>query len=140
MQDLPPDELIRRTLAGERVPLARAISWVETEHPQASALLACKSGGGSDCLTAPQVEAARKIYSGPANPRTGQNIFPGLEPGSDGLAAGLPFGCGHGLRERQFCQPEFSGLGMIVGIEPLRHQPFRINVLNLPRREINCNV
>src|SRR5262252_680607 len=39
MQDLAPDELIRRTLAGERVPLARAISWVENEHPQASALL-----------------------------------------------------------------------------------------------------
>jgi len=45
------------------------------------AALACKGGGGSDCLTPQQVEAARKIYSGPANPRTGQNIFPGLEPG-----------------------------------------------------------
>jgi len=39
MPDLAPDELIRRTLAGERVPLARALSWVENEHPQASALL-----------------------------------------------------------------------------------------------------
>jgi len=39
MQDLAPEELIRRTLAGERVPLARAISWVENEHPQAAALL-----------------------------------------------------------------------------------------------------
>jgi Tannase and feruloyl esterase len=47
------------------------------------AALACKSGGGADCLTPPQVEAARKIYSGPANPQTGQNIFPGLEPGSE---------------------------------------------------------
>jgi feruloyl esterase len=47
------------------------------------AALACKNGGGPDCLTPQQVEAARKIYSGPANPRTAQNIFPGLEPGSE---------------------------------------------------------
>src|SRR5215469_15609164 len=38
---------------------------------------------GPDCLKPPQVEAARKIYAGPSNPRTGQNIFPGLEPGSE---------------------------------------------------------
>src|SRR6266404_894259 len=31
----------------------------------------------SQCLTAPQVEAARKIYGGPKNPRTGEGIFPG---------------------------------------------------------------
>lgn len=35
------------------------------------------------CLTAAQVEAAQKIYRGPTNPRTGQQIFPGLEPGSE---------------------------------------------------------
>jgi LAO/AO transport system kinase len=39
MADLAPQELIRRTLAGERVPLARALSWVENEHPGASELL-----------------------------------------------------------------------------------------------------
>jgi feruloyl esterase len=47
------------------------------------AALACKNGAGPDCLTPRQVEAARKIYAGPSNPRTGQNIFPGLEPGSE---------------------------------------------------------
>jgi feruloyl esterase len=47
------------------------------------AALACNNGAGPDCLTPPQVEAARKIYAGPADPRTGQNIFPGLEPGSE---------------------------------------------------------
>jgi feruloyl esterase len=47
------------------------------------AVLACKNGAGPDCLTGPQVEAVRKIYSGPANPRTEQNIFPGLELGSE---------------------------------------------------------
>ena len=39
--------------------------------------------GGENCLTAPQVEAARKIYAGPVNPRTGKQIFPGLYPGSE---------------------------------------------------------
>jgi feruloyl esterase len=42
---------------------------------------------GSDdrpsCLTATQVAAARKVYGGPVNPRTGEQIFPGLEPGSE---------------------------------------------------------
>jgi feruloyl esterase len=33
--------------------------------------LLCKGGEGEDCLTAPQVEAVRKIYSGAKNPRTG---------------------------------------------------------------------
>jgi feruloyl esterase len=35
------------------------------------------------CLTTAQVDAVRKIYSGPKNPRTRQSIFPGLEPGSE---------------------------------------------------------
>jgi feruloyl esterase len=47
------------------------------------AVLTCMNGAGPDCLTPPQVGAARKIYAGPSNPRTGQNIFPGLEPGSE---------------------------------------------------------
>jgi feruloyl esterase len=37
----------------------------------------------ADCLTAPQVEAARRIYGGVKNPKTGELIFPGLEPGSE---------------------------------------------------------
>ena len=39
MPELAADDLIHRTLAGERVPLARALSWVENEHPGATALL-----------------------------------------------------------------------------------------------------
>lgn len=46
-------------------------------------VLECKGADGSACLTAPQVEAARRIYSGVANSRTQQQIFPGLEPGSE---------------------------------------------------------
>jgi feruloyl esterase len=36
----------------------------------------CKGEDGPSCLTAPQVELARKIYAGPG-------FFPGLEPGSE---------------------------------------------------------
>jgi len=43
----------------------------------------CKAGEAPTCLTAPQVEAARKIYAGVKNPKTGELIFPGLEPGSE---------------------------------------------------------
>lgn len=45
--------------------------------------LLCKGADGPECLTAPQVEAATKVYAGPRNPRTGEQIFPGLEPGSE---------------------------------------------------------
>src|SRR5260221_8353642 len=45
--DSAPEDLIRRPLAGERVPLARALSWVENEHPYAIALLdACFARAG----------------------------------------------------------------------------------------------
>jgi feruloyl esterase len=43
----------------------------------------CKSGDAADCLTAPQVDAARKIYAGPHNPRTGEEIYSPLYPGSE---------------------------------------------------------
>jgi feruloyl esterase len=46
-------------------------------------VLECKESDSSMCLTPPQVEAARKIYGPAKNPRTGQEIFPGLEPGSE---------------------------------------------------------
>jgi len=43
----------------------------------------CKSGDAANCLTAPQVEAARKIYAGPVNPRSKQEIYSPLYPGSE---------------------------------------------------------
>ena len=47
-------------------------------------VIECKAGTNHDsCLTTPQVEGARKIYAGAKNPRTGEQIFPGLEPGSE---------------------------------------------------------
>lgn len=46
-------------------------------------VLACKGGDQPSCLTAPQVETAQRIYSAAKDPRTGQEIYPGLEPGSE---------------------------------------------------------
>jgi feruloyl esterase len=39
----------------------------------------------SACLTAPQVEAARRMYEGTKNPRTGEVIFAGWPRGSEGF-------------------------------------------------------
>ena len=47
------------------------------------AALQCKGNDGPDCLTAAQVAAVRAIYQGPRNPRTGEQIYPGFEPGSE---------------------------------------------------------
>jgi len=46
-------------------------------------VLTCKSSDESQCLAATQAQVAKKIYTGPINPRTGQSVFPGLEPGSE---------------------------------------------------------
>jgi feruloyl esterase len=45
--------------------------------------LLCKAEQSVDCLTAPQVEAARKIYAYSVNPRTKEKIFAGMAPGSE---------------------------------------------------------
>jgi feruloyl esterase len=58
-------------------------------------VLECKGADGPACLTAPQVEAVRKIYGPTTNPRTKQEIYPGLLPGSElgwaNLAGPQPF-------------------------------------------------
>ena len=55
----------------------------------------CKGAEGESCLTAPQVEAARKIYAGAINPKNGKPVFPGMVPGSElvwpALAGPKPF-------------------------------------------------
>jgi feruloyl esterase len=56
------------------------------------AVLLCKDGDAPDCLTAPQVAAAKEFYSPPLNSRTGQalsaRLTPGTELGWGGNAAG----------------------------------------------------
>jgi feruloyl esterase len=46
-------------------------------------VLACTAGDSDGCLTAPQVEAARKLYEPLKHARTGREIFPALPPGSE---------------------------------------------------------
>jgi len=51
-------------------------------HFDPKALL-CKNGDAPTCLTAPQVEAAKMLYSPAINPRTKKEVFPPLEPGGE---------------------------------------------------------
>ena len=51
-------------------------------------VIECAGPDAPTCLTPGQVESARAIYSGPKNPRTGRQIFPGQEPGSELLWRG----------------------------------------------------
>jgi feruloyl esterase len=46
-------------------------------------VIQCKGADAPHCLTTPQVAAARKIYAGPKNPRTGKQIYSPLYPGSE---------------------------------------------------------
>ncbi len=43
----------------------------------------CKGESRDNCLTAAQVAALREIYGGVKNPRTGEQIFAGFQPGSE---------------------------------------------------------
>lgn len=53
-------------------------------------VIQCKGADQPDCLTANQVTAARKIYAGPANPRTHAQIYPGYEPGAEAAPENWP--------------------------------------------------
>jgi feruloyl esterase len=46
-------------------------------------VLACTGADGVDCLTRPQIEAAKRIYAPVIDPRTGREVFPGVEAGSE---------------------------------------------------------
>ena len=51
----------------------------------------CKGEDSANCLNPAQVAAVQAIYAGPKDPRTGKEIFPTFEPGSElgwGLLAG----------------------------------------------------
>src|SRR5215471_9702154 len=50
----------------------RACTW----NPSA---IQCTGADNNSCLTAPQVSALNKIYAGPTNPRTGEQISTGYE-------------------------------------------------------------
>jgi feruloyl esterase len=46
-------------------------------------VLLCRGEENNNCLTTSQIEAARKVYGGPRNPRTGVQIMAGYSPGSE---------------------------------------------------------
>src|SRR5215472_9047719 len=46
-------------------------------------ILQCRGADTSNCLTAAQVEAVRKIYTGPVNPRTNKAVYAGMYPGGE---------------------------------------------------------
>ncbi|MET0271545.1 MAG: tannase/feruloyl esterase family alpha/beta hydrolase [Phenylobacterium sp.] len=48
-------------------------------------VLQCKAGSKDGCLTAPQVAAARAIYDGRRDPRTGRVYLPGVSPGAEAV-------------------------------------------------------
>lgn len=58
------------------------------------AVLQCKPGQTSDCLTAGQVEGVKQFYQGAVDPRTQMLIWPGPALGAEGgyreMAAGFP--------------------------------------------------
>ena len=58
------------------------------------AVTLCKNGDGPDCLTAAQVETAKRFYAPLVNPKTGEEVFPGFEPGSELRWSGLAGGGG----------------------------------------------
>jgi len=74
--------------------------------------LLCKGDDGPGCLTAPQLEVARRIY-GPAISTSGRQIFPGLLPGSElgwaGMAGGRLLALrGAGFRYVWFQNPDWD--------------------------------
>ena len=46
-------------------------------------VLTCDGADGPSCLTAPQIDAVKKIYSPASNPVTHETIYPGMQPGSE---------------------------------------------------------
>ncbi|MES2490220.1 MAG: tannase/feruloyl esterase family alpha/beta hydrolase [Pseudomonadota bacterium] len=49
------------------------------------AVVQCTNGNQADCLSAAQVEAAKKIYQGPRNSKTGAQMYPGYPVGSEAV-------------------------------------------------------
>lgn len=86
--------------------------------------LACAPGAKpGSCLSREQVEAARKIYSGPRHARTGEQIYPGYPFGSEGV-----------LANAKSTKPGWSGYWSESenAAEPSRADMFRYWVFNDP--------
>ncbi|HXZ85651.1 MAG TPA: tannase/feruloyl esterase family alpha/beta hydrolase, partial [Myxococcota bacterium] len=75
--------------------------------------LRCAGAAAPGCLDAAQVEAARAIYRGARNPRTGEPILPGPEPTSEpewaAYAGAFPIGA-NWFRDLVFADPHWDPL------------------------------
>ena len=71
-------------------------------------MLLCHGTHSNDCLTQPQIEAVKKIYAGPKDPKTGVQIFPGYMPGTEADPVGWGFWM-LGSAQREFANSFFSG-------------------------------
>jgi feruloyl esterase len=86
--ELPPSKLrLRHRAALDACDANDGVKDGVIENPPACkfdpALLQCPGAENDECLTRGQVEAARALYAGPKNPRTGEQIYSGLYPGSE---------------------------------------------------------
>jgi feruloyl esterase len=97
-------------------------------------VLQCKPGQAEGCLSAAQVVAARAIYAGRKDPRTGRIALPGISPGAEALngswdawitgptqaqnsrAAGYQFGS-NAFKYFAFQDPSFDFLKLDLGAE-----------------------
>jgi feruloyl esterase len=52
-------------------------------------VILCKGADAPNCLTPPQLETAKRFYAPLKDPKTGDEVFPGFEPGSELRWAGL---------------------------------------------------
>lgn len=55
-------------------------------------VLQCEAGGSQNCLSEAQVDTMRAVYGGVVNPRTGETMFSGFAPGSEGQLVALMMG------------------------------------------------
>ena len=83
------------------------------------AVTLCKGSDGPSCLTHAQEETAKKFYSALKDPKTGEEIFPGFEPGSELRWAALGEGpllmAGDLFKYIVFRDPDWDYLTLDIG-------------------------
>ena len=102
------------------------------------ASIICKDGASGDCLTTAQAAALSDIYNDLKNPRTGEKIYAGFEPGSEQMLAMLvsgnePFaGATSFLRDLIYADPnwDYKSFDYDKGVETARK--FASSIIDVP--------